>query len=103
MPLLMRKDFDTVSQLYDEIDRRAIMLGEYICTKAATVRCAAEKFGISKSTVHKDVTHRLKEISPALAKDVRTVLEKNKAERHLRGGQATKEKYLTIKKHNSEF
>lgn len=92
-----------MSQFYDEIDRRAIMLGEYIASKEATVRYAAEKFGISKSTVHKDVTHRLREISPALANDVREVLEKNKAERHLRGGQATKEKYLTRKKQNSEF
>lgn len=86
-----------MAQTYNEIDRRCIMLGEYICNEKATVRSAAEKYGISKSTVHKDITGRLAELSPSLSADVRAVLEQNKAERHLRGGQATKEKYLKLK------
>ena len=69
------------------------MLSNYIKDNNATVRDAAKKFGISKSTVHKDVTDRLEHINPALYKKVRNVLEKNKAERHLRGGMATKHKY----------
>ena len=60
----------------------------------ATVRQAAKEFGISKSTVHKDCQQRLLFINPALAKEVRKVLEKNKAERHIRGGMATREKYI---------
>ncbi|MEG2513112.1 MAG: sporulation transcriptional regulator SpoIIID, partial [Acetivibrio sp.] len=60
----------------------------------ATVRQAAKEFGISKSTVHKDVTERLKIVNPALAKRTRSVLDVNKSERHIRGGLATKEKYL---------
>lgn len=86
-----------MKQYFNEIDMRCLMLGEYICEKNATVRSAAEKYGISKSTVHKDVTGRLKELSPSLYGEVRSVLEKNKAERHLRGGQATKEKYMLEK------
>ncbi len=86
-----------MKKYYSEIDMRCLMLGEYIREKNATVRSAAEKYGISKSTVHKDVTGRLKELSPSLYREVRCVLEKNKAERHLRGGQATKEKYMLEK------
>ncbi len=77
---------------------RAIILGEYIFEEKATVRCAAKKFGISKSTVHKDVSERLKSLSPTLYEDVRSVLLKNKEERHLRGGMATKEKYEKLHK-----
>ena len=75
------------------IEERAVELANYIIEKKATVRAAAKKFGISKSTVHKDVTDRLLIIKPELAKYVREVLDENKAERHIRGGQATKAKY----------
>jgi len=74
-------------------DRRCITLGEYIVKNKATVRQAAKAYGISKSTVHIDVTKRLEQISPALAKEVYEVLQINKAERHIRGGEATKKKY----------
>ena len=75
------------------IEERVCELGNYIIDMKATVRAAAKKFGISKSTVHKDVTERLAVINAALANEVRLVLEENKAERHIRGGQATKIKY----------
>ncbi|MBQ7740796.1 MAG: sporulation transcriptional regulator SpoIIID [Eubacterium sp.] len=81
----------------ESVERRAIILGEYIADNKATVRQAAEVYGISKSTVHIDVTKRLSLISPALAKRVNAVLQENKAQRHLRGGEATKEKYLKLK------
>lgn len=76
------------------IEARALRLADYIIENNATVRQAAKKFGISKSTVHKDVTDRLNQINPAMAKQVAVVLAVNKSERHIRGGQATKEKYL---------
>lgn len=76
------------------IEERAIEIGTYIIDSNATVRQTAKKFGVSKSTVHKDVSDRLIYINPALAKQVRKVLDLNKAERHIRGGMATKEKYL---------
>ena len=75
-------------------EQRALLLGEYIVEHGATVRAAARAFGCSKSTVHKDVTERLLEINPGLASEVKEVLEKNKAQRHIRGGLATREKYL---------
>lgn len=75
------------------IEERAIELANYIIDKKTTVRAAAKKFGISKSTVHKDVTERLARVNSELADDVRIVLEENKAERHIRGGEATKAKY----------
>lgn len=75
------------------IEERAISLAHYIIDSKDTVRGAAKKFGISKSTVHKDVSERLKKINPGLAKEVRVVLDENKAERHMRGGMATKLKY----------
>ena len=75
------------------INGRAIALGDYIMKTGATVRAAAKTFGISKSTVHKDVTERLEEIDYNLYLKVRDVLEKNKEERHIRGGEATKAKY----------
>lgn len=75
------------------IEERAISLAHYIIESKDTVRGAAKKFGISKSTVHKDVSERLKKINPSLAKEVRAVLDENKAERHIRGGMATKLKY----------
>lgn len=79
------------------IDERAINLAHYIIDSKDTVRGAAKKFGISKSTVHKDVSERLVKINPALAKDVRIILDENKAERHIRGGMATKLKYIHMK------
>lgn len=80
------------------IDERAIELAHYIIDSKDTVRGAAKKFGISKSTVHKDVSERLKKINPILAKEVRLILDENKAERHIRGGMATKLKYSHLKK-----
>lgn len=74
-------------------EERAVLLGEYIACTGATVRTAADRFGISKSTVHKDVTTRLRHLDPELFRRARTVLERNKAERHLRGGAATRQKY----------
>ena len=73
--------------------RRAVVLGEYILDTGATVRAAAKVFKISKSTVHKDVTERLSRDNPQLYRRVKAVLEKNKQERHIRGGMATKKKY----------
>jgi len=75
------------------IEKRAVNLAHYIIDSKDTVRGAAKKFGISKSTVHKDVSERLLEISPTLALEVRKILDENKAERHIRGGMATKLKY----------
>ncbi len=75
------------------LETRAVILGEYIIENDATVRAAAKQFSISKSTVHKDVTERLKIDNPALWRRVKTVLQKNKDERHIRGGLATKRKY----------
>ena len=76
------------------IDERATQLAHYIIETKDTVRGAAKKFGISKSTVHKDITERLKKINPALATEAKKVLDENKAERHLRGGEATRQKYM---------
>ena len=78
------------------IEERAIDIAQYIIDSKDTVRGAARKFGISKSTVHKDVSERLIRINPALAKEVRIILDENKAERHIRGGMATKLKYSHI-------
>ena len=72
---------------------RCVILGLYIVENNATVRATATRFGISKSTVHKDVTQVLKNTNKSLYLDVKSVLEKNKEERHLRGGEATKRKY----------
>lgn len=79
------------------VEERAAMLGEYIIESKATVRSAAKKFGISKSTVHKDVSQRLKNVNPNLYKEVREILETNKNQRHIRGGIATRNKYLMLK------
>ncbi|MGN0292200.1 MAG: sporulation transcriptional regulator SpoIIID [Lachnospiraceae bacterium] len=76
------------------IEERAIEIAKYIIEHNATVRQTAKEFGISKSTVHKDVTERLSQINPTLAKQARQVLDVNKQERHIRGGMATREKYL---------
>lgn len=74
-------------------EERAVTVGLFIAHTGATVRCAAKKYGISKSTVHKDVSVRLKQINPELYEQVRQVLAKNRDERHIRGGIATKLKY----------
>ena len=78
----------------DYIEERAVDIVGYIIENNATVRQTAKKFRISKSTVHKDVTERLLQINPALAGEARKVLDMNKSERHIRGGMATREKYL---------
>ena len=78
----------------DYIEERAISIANYIIECNATVRQTAKTFGVSKSTVHKDVTDRLMQINPTLAKQAREVLNVNKSERHIRGGLATREKYL---------
>ena len=75
------------------IEERAVNLAHYIIETKDTVRGAAKKFGVSKSTVHKDVSERLTHINKALAIEVRAILDENKAERHIRGGMATKLKY----------
>ena len=77
----------------DYIEERVLELARYIIETQATVRSAAQKFRVSKSTVHKDITERLLEINPALAADVKLILENNKAERHIRGDNATNKKY----------
>jgi putative DeoR family transcriptional regulator (stage III sporulation protein D) len=84
------------------VEERAAMLGEYIIESKATVRSTAKKFGVSKSTVHKDVSQRLKVLNPALYRQVREILDTNKSERHIRGGLATKKKYLQKKASESE-
>lgn len=84
--------------LRNNIEERVINTAHYIVENGATVRCAAKKFGISKSTVHKDMTERLRQLNPALYKDVAGVLQLNKAERHIRGGRAT---YLKYKAHEA--
>lgn len=81
-------------QMKGYIEERAVELANYIIENKATVRQTARQFGISKSTVHKDVTERLCHINPTLANDARKVLDINKSERHIRGGLATREKYL---------
>ena len=78
----------------DYIEERAINVAAYIIENNATVRQTAKQFGISKSTVHKDVTERLNHINPSLDLEARKVLDINKSERHIRGGLATREKYL---------
>ena len=78
----------------DYIEERAVEIADYIIENNATVRQTAKHFRISKSTVHKDVTERLLQINPALAGEARKVLDMNKSERHIRGGMATREKYL---------
>ena len=80
----------------DYIEERAVEIANYIIDTKATVRQTAKKFGVSKSTVHRDCTERLRQINPALAMETRKVLDVNKSERHIRGGLATREKYLHL-------
>ena len=91
---------DTAEARYERHSTdRSMILGEYMIEHRATVRATAKKFGISKSTVHKDVTETLKSVSPSMYKSVREILETNKQERHIRGGEATKKKYQNAKEH----
>ena len=82
-------------------NHRAEILGQYIIENRTTVRAAAKKFGISKSTVHKDVSERLPKVNPTLYVQVKDILEINKQERHIRGGLATKIKYQELAKKRS--
>ena len=83
-------------------DKRAVLLGEYIVNNKATVRAAAAAFGISKSTVHMDVSQRLRKINAGLYRQVREILDINKEQRHIRGGLATKEKYKKLRQEEEE-
>lgn len=85
---------------FDDKKERSEILGEYIIEKKSTVRAAAKAYGISKSTVHKDITEKLPHINSALYKEVKKILETNKKERHIRGGMATKHKYEMMQKKN---
>ena len=89
---MMKQTIKGGVRLNGMVEDRAVKLGEYIVEHKATVRSAAKVFGVSKSTVHKDVTERLSKINPALAKEVNKVLTVNKQERHIRGGMATNRK-----------
>lgn len=82
--------------MIEDTDIRALRLGEYIASTSSTVRAAASRYGVSKSTVHKDVTERLRTLDGELFLQVEKVLQKNKAERHIRGGNSTKLKYKKI-------
>ncbi len=82
---------------------RCEILGEYLVENNVTIRAAAAHFGISKSTVHKDLAWRLKKVNPALFSDVKNIIEKNKSERHIRGGEATRKKYLYIEKNKKKY
>lgn len=84
-------------KIYEGIVLRAQELGRYIVSENSTVRATGKEFGLSKSTVYKDVTIVLSENDPFLAKQVEEVLNKNKEERHIRGGEATRQKYLKLK------
>ena len=86
--------------MQDHIQRRVMEISSYIIESSATVRQTASVFGVSKSTVHKDMTERLPLVNERTAKRVREILEVNKAERHLRGGEATKQKYMAQKHDN---
>ena len=83
--------------MQEHIRERVLTLSNYIIESGATVRQTAHKYGISKSTVHKDVTERLPQLSEVTAARVRSILDQNKAQRHLRGGEATRQKYLQLR------
>ncbi|MBS4022251.1 MAG: sporulation transcriptional regulator SpoIIID [Dethiobacter sp.] len=84
--------------MQDYIEQRILEVSNYMLETGATVRHVARVFGVSKSTVHKDLTERLPHINRFIAREVKLILDKNKAERHLRGGEATRKKYLTEEK-----
>ena len=85
--------------MQDHIKKRAMDIGSYIIESSSTVRQTADVFGVSKSTVHKDVTERLPQINKQLSSQVKHILDSNKAERHIRGGEATKKKYRSSADH----
>ena len=87
--------------MHDYIKERTIRIGRYIIETKKTVRVIAREFGVSKSTVHKDLTERLPKINATLAKEVKERLQYHKSIRHIRGGEATKEKYLKERKQNT--
>ena len=87
----------------DYIESRVLTLSQYIIEQKATVRSTAKKFGISKSTVHKDISERLVKLNPTLAKKVRDILNENKSQRHIRGGLATKHKYEELQKKRTSY
>lgn len=80
----------------DYIEERVMEVANYIIDSKATIRKTAKVFGVSKSTIHKDMTERLPKINPTIAKEAKDILDLNKAERHIRGGKATKMKYKAI-------
>ena len=80
----------------DYIEERVLEVAKYIIDSKATIRKTAKVFGVSKSTIHKDMTERLPKINPQIATDAKNILDFNKAERHIRGGKATKMKYKTL-------
>ena len=90
------------ADMRQDYNERQILLAQYIIENRSTVREAATQFGVSKSTVHKDVTEKLRRSSPALYREVKQILDVNKAERHLRGGEATRRKYLMRTANDSE-
>ncbi|WP_138203910.1 sporulation transcriptional regulator SpoIIID [Haloimpatiens lingqiaonensis] len=80
----------------DYIEERVMEVAEYIISSKSTIRKTAKAFGVSKSTIHKDMTERLPKLNPQIAKEAKSILDLNKAERHIRGGKATKMKYKAI-------
>jgi len=82
--------------LKDYIEERVLEVANYIISSKATIRKTAKVFGVSKSTIHKDMTERLPKINPQIAREAKSILDYNKAERHIRGGKATKMKYKAI-------
>jgi putative DeoR family transcriptional regulator, stage III sporulation protein D len=82
--------------LKDYIEERVLEVANFIIDSKATIRRTAKVFGVSKSTIHKDMTERLPKINPTVAKEAKLILDLNKAERHIRGGKATKLKYKAI-------
>lgn len=87
--------------MIDAFRERSELLAEYVIETGATVRAAASHFGVSKSTVHKDLTYKLKYINPGLYHAVKEILQLNKSQRHLRGGEATRKKYLRVREKNN--
>jgi len=82
--------------LKDYIEERVLEVAQYIIYSRATIRKTAKVFGVSKSTIHKDMTERLPKINPDIAEEAKSILDLNKAERHIRGGKATKLKYKVV-------
>jgi putative DeoR family transcriptional regulator (stage III sporulation protein D) len=82
-----------IEEMRDYIRKRVLDVGRYILNTESTVRQAAREFNVSKSTVHKDVTERLPDVNKSLYRRIKRILDKNKAERHIRGGEATRKKY----------